>query len=765
MSKAELEYYHWFEQEYANCINFQNLQSLLESKKIGPQIRSSAKKLKYKFSSIWRYDVLFTMRYYTVFRKTDYAVTMFKIFRPGTNSIAGVSNMQFQTIYATLYSFRDDASQNTYQHDMVSVCPTFSSADGEFRHRFITVSQFLHYFQNPETSAEIALIEQYLLKQIKKRELELTSETVYPSEHSESDQSALLESINRTRFPIKFLVIAWMLDYVRYAKGFIENHVTKGYKESMFSNTDKSFYETNKAAVDKCYEKAFNFARYFKSAESPFSPLELGQKIIPLTVKQVENMGDPQYSIWMELAMTAHLSTLVINGIAPGFPLLNDWFLIPGNIPGMYNNPVMHMRLHHSDIAKSIVKDLEQARKNTYILDPESRRELFISYNMEGLSHSIEMPMDYAEDEIIMSNYTLCYVSEYVGRTMADQPALIRNSKVHSNSTGPIFTDKKWLDKYVFEYLYNLYAMNLHLGVIHGDLHLNNITLFAKRFTVNPETGEFVIPNPRIIYNVHGELYAFLTTGITSCVIDFSRCIVSSTNPITKQSNKKILAEHKRRIMKIYEREFPEFCAAHGADLMAALHTKYDMVFKLLTALDSRKLATGLLSLLGKMPEAGEDVYSLLNKIKKMSEQYLTVGMEQLFKGTFADLDQIQWPMLDMISRLFDDYKIEKLPDQSFTLVDYFCIDNTIRYSTTEYDKLPPNLLPESIAKYKVTENIKGMGNYKRYLKHKFRQEKNINLVQDTEKNNKSARRGSPVDYGEEHVKSSASFNEFYYDT
>lgn len=758
MAKAEREYYDWFEQEYAKCINFSDLQKLVIDKKCGTKIQKSTRDMKYRYSSIWRYDVLFTMRYYTTFRKTDYACTVFKISRPGAHSIVSINNMQFHTIYAMLFSYKEN---DTYVHDMVSACPTFSSADGEFRHRFITVSQFLHYYEK----ANVGFIENHMLKQIKKRELEITSETVFPASHSESDKSKLLESINTARFPIKFYVAAWFQDYVRNLKGVIENHVSKGYKEAVFSNTDRAFYDANKETVESCYNASSEFSRFKKTAETHFTPLEMGQKIIPLTVKQLENIGDVQYTVWMEIAMTAHLGSLVINGIAPGFPLLNDWFLIPGNIPGIYNNPVMHMRLHHSGIAQGIIRDLEQARKNTFILDPETRREIFISYHMEGLSHSIEMPMEYAEDEMIMSNYTLCYVSEYVGRTMADQPTLIRGSKSHANLTGPIFSDKKWLDKYIFEYLHNLYAMNLHLGVIHGDLHLNNITLFAKRYTVDHNTGEFVVPNPKIIYNVHNELYAFTTTGTTSCVIDFSRCIVSSTNPLTKQSNKKILAEHKRRIVKIYEREFPDFSAQYAAELMAALHTKYDMVFKLLTALDSRKLSTGLLSLLGKLPEAGEDVYNTLNKIKKMSEQYLTMGMESLFKGSFASIDDIQWPMLDMITRLFADYKLENLPDQEFTLVDYYCIDNTIRYQTVGHDHLPPNLQPETIAKFKVAENIKGMGNYKRYLKHKVQQEKNVVLAQDTEKNNKAARRGSMVDYNAEHIKSSESFNEFYYDT
>ena len=31
--------------------------------------------------------------------------------------------------------------------------------------------------------------------------------------------------------------------------------------------------------------------------------------------------------------------------------------------------------------------------------------------------------------------------------------------------------------KYIFEFVYNLLAMNIHLGLIHGDLHLNNGTI------------------------------------------------------------------------------------------------------------------------------------------------------------------------------------------------------------------------------------------------------------------------------------------------
>ena len=51
--------------------------------------------------------------------------------------------------------------------------------------------------------------------------------------------------------------------------------------------------------------------------------------------------------------------------------------------------------------------------------------------------------------------------------------------------------------KYMFQICYNLYCLNSKLYTIHGDLHLNNITLNTILYKKNAKID---IKNPKLLY-------------------------------------------------------------------------------------------------------------------------------------------------------------------------------------------------------------------------------------------------------------------------
>jgi hypothetical protein len=769
------EYYNWYEREYANVIGLGNLVKKADSEQI-VGLKKLVKSFNYKYSSIWRHEVLSTLKYYIIPKKTDYICTVFKIIRKGESSFKPRKDVEFQTIYAFLYT---SYTKKNVTHEFISSCPTFTSADGEYRHRFITLRQYLDMYQEYQKEV-FDPIEEHVANQIKKKVISFISEIICPQSVLDNSEiyNQLIQSIDKLRLSIIFYITSWYIDYIRYKTNVLENHLSKGYPEAMFSGNDEKFYETNTSlfSITKgSFDLLLNrMQRFRKEPEQKFLPVEIGQKIMPLTISQVENIEDILYPNWAELRIASMVGDLVINGISPSFPIFNDWFFIKGSTVNMYDNQVMHIKLHNSETASEIVKELEQARKNTYILDPVENKEIFLGYNMEGLSRAIEFPMDFAEEEIVVSTNTLCSLTEHVGRTMADQPALM-NDKDYSNATGALFSSPTWFSKYTFEYLYGLYSLNIKLGVIHGDLHLNNITLFAKRLVVNYKDGNPHFPNPVIIYNVHGTLYIYPTTGRTSCIIDFSRSVINDISPVIDSRithNKYIIInEQMKKIMHIYEHNFPEFYNTYKAELRNALENNYSIVFKLLTAIDSRKLSMGMITLVPKGP-----LSEMMEKIKKMSEQYLTVSMLAVFKGHITAIEQMDWPLLNIIKTVYSDYTIEKykLLEES-TLIDYFSIDNEIQYNTRDYEQFPPTVKFDYIREHKIPIDQMGLKNYHEIIESgKIQQdEKEIYDIQEKERESKGERRDSPINKKEilsndekaELKKEIQNSSDFYYDT
>ena len=70
---------------------------------------------------------------------------------------------------------------------------------------------------------------------------------------------------------------------------------------------------------------------------------------------------------------------------------------------------------------------------------------------------------------------------------------LINNKQIDKN-IGNLLTDYESFKKYIFEIIYSLYCLNIK-GIIHGDLHLNNITFNIQNYNNNEKDNNFVIYN------------------------------------------------------------------------------------------------------------------------------------------------------------------------------------------------------------------------------------------------------------------------------
>lgn len=759
MDRKIEEYYGWYEKEYAKAIDLSDASHQADKKQIA-WLKKALKNFAFKFSSIWRYESLNTMRYYAITRKTEYICTAFKISR-----VYSKKKQMYNTTYAFLYSYL--GKNNKLVHDFVCTCPTFKSADGEYRHRFIPYEQIMQVHK--EFLKAYEPVEEHLIDQMKNGTISLTTHSLFTPGMDTAQEKQLKQSIDKNRLPIILYAAAWIVDYARLQEGKLENHLAEGYKEAMFSPDDEDFYRDWRRDNENEYIRlSLVLTRVRKEVKQNYLVTEIGQKFIPLTVAEVEDSQNIEYQAWREAYLSSQIGNLVINGISPSFPIFNDWFFIRSTNPALFDNKITHLKLQHSQRASGIVRGLEKARSGTYLLDPFKQEELYYSYNLENLSEAIELPMDFAEQQIVFSDITLCTLTEHVGRTLGDLPELLKRDPI-AREVGPMFSDLAVFDKYLFEFFYAMFCMNKHYGLIHGDLHLNNATLFRVRNFHHYQTGELLVPNPHIVYNTEGQLYTFPHHGRTSCIIDFSRSLIGKeflahgTSSLVASEIERFLTRQQKSITRLMERDMPDFYKQNAAAIQIALLEHYDAVYRIVTLFDPLKLVGGFLNLCQQVQEPSRlkiygDVDIIKNKIIPRLENIrdylhhaITTSFLALFKKNPTLVKEGTWPILNLIEKFFKPYQAEHYMDsrsiENVTIVDYFSSQNTLKYDIRSYDKLPEPVRLDYVVKHKIPTEQVGLHNYELYQEYikKSPPEDQIAKIALEVTEQKAERRGTPL--------------------
>jgi len=753
------EYYKWYESEYAKYIDLNKLEKYADKNQI-KWLKKAIKDFQYPYSSIWRYTVLNDMRYYLIPKKTEFICTTFRIFRNASSSIIKASDkIQYQTIYAILYGYYDDVKTKSINVQYVTCCPTFRSADGEYRHRLMSIEQLMNNINSNKEIVEI--IENNILDQLKSGVISFQIESIYPDDVTTEMINKYHKLIDQKRYAILFYLMAWSVDYYRYYEKKLENHITESYQPAMFNKNDKNIYEIIIENYNDQYNSfIYDFGRFRREIDTKVTVTEVGQKLIPLSISDIENINSLDAGPWREIFISVLVGDFVINGLNPCFPLINDWFLIPGNSYQLWDNKVSYIKLDHSNVAKEIVKKLENSRKGTYVIDPINKKELYISYNMQGFSDVIEISMDFAETHMILADYTLCVLTEHMGRTVADMVFMLMNDKFAMNQ-GPMFSNFYVFSKYIFEFIHALFCLNLK-EIIHGDLHLNNVTMFMRYALYSYETGQPLIPNPYTIFGNGDEFYIFPHYGRYACIIDYSRSVIGRNTLLKTYSESVVdnIMQHQRvKLIRILERDVPDLYNANKDKIHSLLISNPDTAYKLFMSLDMYKLSNGLLSLTNNdvlhRPEhlkkygdekvITKEILPWLEKINNACYQYLVNGIN--------NIDTVKENInLLLMREFFDHAKLDKFEppiyegEHFINLVDYFNSSNPLTYKIDDYDKFPAALKFDYILENKIPTSEMGYKNYQENLQYikKHDPEAAICKVQEEMINSKLERRGAP---------------------
>lgn len=571
------------------------------------------------------------------------------------------------------------------------------SKDGEYKHRLVNINKI-----NIENKI-LDRYYKYIIQELKNKEFDLFCD-VFNIKNKKIKKNYLHKLKNKQLF-IKIYLISWLVEiYNIYTKN---QSINKNdlYNNIMFSNKDieifKDYYTNDLTQIIK--EFIYYDVEY---------KLELGQKLIPFNYIQLKEYNNIIHFQWKELLINRIITNLIYNSNSTCFSIFIDWFLIQNSNKNLYDNVEIYKKILYSDKIKEILNYLYLAKNNLIELKSFSEKEKLINTLLMKLKKIIKD----SESGILMSNISLCYFSEYSGKTIYDYlMKLSENDKIlENNNIGNLYTDYDIFSKYLFEIIYSLYCLNLK-GIIHGDLHLNNITMNSSQDFCNNANIVYDLNNDynknimdyilnykdkkefRSKNNYLDNCFIFKHYGTYPCIIDFSRSFllvnIIDEDIIEKEKNRirnNYIKNEKKRIINELNKIFPNYIKNNSHKIKFLFKNKnFNVLFLYFSAYDIFTFSTNLLIFIKKISinksiKVNDKIFNLLTNISKKSYYYL----EQIIDENNYNLSEknFQFPNYLLLKEFFSEYIVKK-NDIKKEIVNLFNLDNINKYQNLEMIK------------------------------------------------------------------------------
>lgn len=698
------KYIDWYANTYLNSFIFNKL----------PNINKA--EINIKNTALIRLQNISIMKYQYNYNSMDTIVVVMKLYEIPTRK---------ETIFGTLFCqlitpeiSRDYEKVGGVAFTYFSATPSYISCDGEYRSQF---SRYRSLYKTKRDFPEIwNEIEQYIIRIIIRRQWSVYSSYFYPkleesNKNTEVEYAIKYESINNG-----ILLASWYNTIYEEMCTITKTHVNQLYKDIFLKNAkmDIDFLKEliNKYGVEKMESFRMSLFDLHENFDENKKYLHCGYKMIPLNIKEVQDPLKIKYKPWREFLISNRCNDLVINGIAPCVSITLDWFYIKNSKKGLFDNKSQYDRMKNSELAKEILRILYEAQRGTYFITMENSQTIRTSENIKKwinskfkkLNEKIEDPINYSIEEIIMSEVTLAFANEYVGRTFADCITLSSKSKILDDRLGHPFKDVgyDYFAKYIFDICYGLYCINSKLGIMHGDFHLNNCTI-GMIYNLNKENTENKGKLNKVIYIIDDEYqFVFPNNSYYGCLIDFSRCIINphtidlfvdkslpSAYTLTDDREAFIINEI-NNLLNMYLQLFPNRIN-QKEELVVLLKNHYDATFRLLTCMDIYMFSYKLEKMLLDVKNVGIQCIKLVNKIFKLSEEYITTEMNYLIENPNEISKKIlsdDYPMLTIIKKCFAEYIDGKTFKKIGIITDIYCYNNNLKYSLDVYNMYPEYL-------------------------------------------------------------------------
>jgi hypothetical protein len=663
-----------------------------------------------------------------------------------------ISKGQTKVIYGMIFSSIEApefVSSNKITNAFYCIGPSLMSRDGEYRTKFASLARLNVMLWGKRGYDKVMYdLMNHIMDKISRLDWNVDTECFYPTNKETEEYVNLISStILSSKLGITLLIGNWYTESYDIIHGKTVVHINKIYKRVMgLDNVEenKKDYLFYKSLIEKYGESTMDdlYLVFKQSAVSFEHNTQIGQKLIPLNVKEVNNAFNIRYKPWREYLIGIKLNSMYYNNIIVNIPYTGSFTFLNFLKKTIFDNYIQYVKLEHSDIAETIIRKLKEAQRITNKFDQtafiftedkirheqiqdlagvhaqtdkdtnyeetiESINE-YLSDKFKQLYNKIQDPVDYAQEDIIMSKYGFLFINSYVGRTVYDTLSLIKHNSTHREIMGNMHEHIEIFSKYMFDFIYTLYALNIKCGIIHGDLHLNNCTYNV--YHIKKKSN----PSVQIYGLSENFIYVFPYNGVTGCIIDFSRAIIQPSfidsydsylhhndngtrvfNLLSDDDRDIFNKEQAIRVLHWYNRFFPEFYAKNKNTLQLLTYQHMDMIFPYVAALDTYTLCQGFLTYYksSNVKITGNHI-TLLNDLSNTCEKYLLGKMSSIINNIQSfitqkkNTDYANYACLLMFSKYRVDIKTYDFSNKSISTSQYLHYDEI--FSLTDENKIPP---------------------------------------------------------------------------
>jgi hypothetical protein len=632
-----------------------------------------------------------------------------------------VTNEDLDSNYAYIYWNLKDMKTPEF----ICISPTYDSRDGEFRGRLIKYTLFDEIYH--DNSKVFEKYESIVIKLISDGIITLD---VRVFTHL-ADYSEISKFIESNRIIIIAFIFALIADVNDIVVGIAMGHINNRYSEIM-----KRIYSTNEIFSSKQYTED---KKSIHALHNPSSNRYRGvtQKITPLYLRETMQPFDINLSGWRELLVTQAVSNLVINYISPNFPLHISWMYIEGSNSLLFENLSMKEKYNRSNIIEQSVQYLRQARSYN------SEQVLIPSYHSDEYYAGIYEDIEYAQSFLLMSSYALLNASTYAGYSLYSYPSYIEYSTL-SPLEFNVFENFDNSMKILFDYIFAVYCLHNKLGVIHSDLHSNNILISQSSYLIHSiknSEGETInhrtYTNPKVIYVVNTDnIFVLPTIGYSGTIIDFSRCLIGAkfgklTSGSNTETNYKFFYKNQiNRIVKTLHKFIPSFVKKYEIKIKSLLLSEYDKIFPIICLIDYISIAKSFQFVINeknkeKNKEKTNNEFQfpkeLLDVTKSMEDTVYQILIDN-FKNVVENVSTISdfsTLPIQIFNKFFGKWNINNISKDELKdsqPVDAYNFENDIKYRGENYQDWPRwakiDEIERHLGEYKIQDLIPNLENF-----------------------------------------------------
>jgi hypothetical protein len=431
------------------------------------------------------------------------------------------------------------------------------------------------------------------------------------------------------------------------------------------------FYFKNKdnEKGKKIYEYHEFFSEIKNKSDNIRQVIPYGQKISPVKLKEIKNFKNPSYQLWRELLLNKYIYLLTVNNLTRGISCLRYYYFIKDDF-SVYNNYLIFNKVFNEQERKPLESEI-------VLLSESLNTQKFSSDNYD-VQKKDEEKNEWVDVHLvqIFNNVGTTYYSKLVD-------ALDRGTE---KTRYPVLFDYEQFRKYIFEFIWNFICLNI-MGAIHGDCHLNNVTI--QPHFPNREGDE---REKYVKFTIEDETYIFVYRAIGT-LIDYSRCWFFEKNSL--EENLQLSSPFQiDQIVNKYSGLFTEFIDKYEDKLRTALIERNDEVLRIISCIDSYSITYALEVLLkttydekkanGTLNYKLDEQIRFITKLNIFTKNIMTREMADYLDGKLS-AKQIGYPLHRILQHSFHDHLEDPTKDYSkYHFVDHLNTNNGMKINSKE---------------------------------------------------------------------------------